>query len=487
MGDLWELAWGIIAAEDAQSVSPLIQDLWKEQVRGLCEAFQSLETVIKREFNWFHSRDFIFLCRMLRSMAVTNGQTLFDSAMLLSALRRHFQYLEPNMFPLLASHFLSECRLEAPHNDNLDARVVSSLKESLNDKLSVDADPTSAHCRYTLLVDPTDCEAGIDLLFALKLLDQSTTKVVALSDFPEDTSPTMVTAALAQVKKCIEEGGSLLLANSTPLQSALYDVINRHYSISVREGGKREAFANIPIGALSSLVRIHESFRLIVHIPASCLSKTPMPFLNRLEKYTLSVRDALAQRIIDVSLNPPLSLRSIHKPEHRERLILELKAGVEDFVAFVGGSSSFYGMAATETIPALVLRALEDCCTSANVEFTPRLSVLAAIKLARKKSEDNLTDMIYDDPHVLAGSSMGSDRFTTASASSDNVVNLVTESNDCRTEITENIKYRDDDRDYEVHSSSRMQRQDSGQKGNLELELIKLASYLYHFHYSCLY
>ena len=65
MEDLWELAWGIIAAEEAFSASPQILPLWKKQVRGLCEAFQSIGTVIVRN-NWFHSRDFIFLCRLLR-------------------------------------------------------------------------------------------------------------------------------------------------------------------------------------------------------------------------------------------------------------------------------------------------------------------------------------------------------------------------------------------------------------------------------------
>ena len=379
MEDLWELAWGIIAAEDAFSASPQILPLWKKQVRGLCEAFQSIGTVIVRN-NWFHSRDFIFLCRLLR-IKVTNKGTPFDAIMLLSALRRHFQTSEPDMFPSLAKHFLEKCSLEAPAGDKLTAQVVTSLRESLSDSLIDGSDPTSAHCRYTLVVDPTDCEAAVDLMFSLKLLDQSLTVVVSLSNFPEDASPTMTTAALAQIMKCIEEGKTLLLVNSAPLQSALYDVINRHYSISVKEDGRREAYANIPLGSFSSLIRVHKSFRLIVHIPTSHLCKTPMPFLNRLEKYTLSVRDALAQRVQEVSQNPPLCLRSMSKADHRQRVFWEMEEGVNDFVAFAGGSTSFYGMSPTETVPALILRALEDACQSSNTDFEPRPSVLAAIAL----------------------------------------------------------------------------------------------------------
>ena len=396
MEDLWELAWGIIAGEDFWIEHPQMQS----QVRGLCEAFQSIGKIIVRD-NWFHSRDFIFLCRLLRVKA---GDRIFDSSMLLSALRRHFQPLEPTLFPALASHFLDKCGLKIPPGDGLEALVLASLRESLTDTLEEGSDPTSAHCRYTLVVDPTDCEAAVDLMFALKLLDQRTTKVVSLSDFPEDSSPTMTTAVLAQVMGCIEEGETLLLVNSGPLQSALYDVINRHYAVSVRDDGRREAFANIPLGSFSSLIRVHASFRLIVHVPASQLPRTPMPFLNRLEKYTLSVRDALAQRVLEVSLKPPSCLKSISKPEHRQRFFMEIEAGVNDFVAFCGGSTSFYGMSGTETVPALVLRALEDACVSTSTDFEPRHSVLAAMLLSdtvRKEFEG--TALWHDSDESCSG------------------------------------------------------------------------------------
>lgn len=384
MTDLWELAWGMIAAEDAEVESEHMEAMRKAQVGGLCVAFQSIESVVPKD-NWFHSRDFIYLCRLLRVMAAKDKQALFDSAMLVECLRRHFQPLDPSVFPAIASHFLAKCSLERPLGDDLDARVVQSLRSSLGDGLAMGSDPTSAHCRYTLVVDPTDCEAAVDLLFALKLLDQTSAKIVSLSDFPEDASPTMTTAALAQVKKCIEDGETLLLVNSAPLQSALYDVINRHYAVSVRDDGTTDAFANIPLGSFSSLVRVHESFRLIVHVPLSQLPKTPMPFLNRFEKFTLSVRDALAQRVFDVSHAPPDSLLSIAKPEHRQKLFRVLEDGVNDFVAFAGGSSSFYGMSNTETVPALVLRALEDAFACTDGEFEPRPSIIAGLRLLEKE------------------------------------------------------------------------------------------------------
>jgi hypothetical protein len=256
----------------------------------------------------------------------------------------------------------------------------------LSDTLSDHSDPTTAHCRYTMVIDPTDSEAAVDLLFALKLLDQNNTNVVALSDFPEDATPTKRTAVLAQIKKSIENGDCLLLMNSAPLHSALYDVINRHYAISVEQDGitgevRKVAFAQISLGSFSRYVRVHPNFRLIVHVPESKLCFTPMPFLNRMEKYYLSVRDALAQRIMDVSQNPPSCLRSVATPELRKALFEALIRGVEHFVDFVGGNSSFYGMSRKETVPTLVLRALESACNDPEqgTVFEPRMSVLSSM------------------------------------------------------------------------------------------------------------
>ena len=65
-----------------------------------------------------------------------------------------------------------------------------------------------------------------DLLFQLKLLNRSTTKVLSLSDFPEDLTPTRQTDILAQLKEAIEKGDTVLLINSEPLQAPLVILIN---------------------------------------------------------------------------------------------------------------------------------------------------------------------------------------------------------------------------------------------------------------------
>lgn len=352
-------------------------------IAGLCNAFFTLNEVVLRN-NWFHSRDFVFLCRYLRLQASLHPATapLFSAAMLLQGLRRHFQTVRADQFPLLAQHFLLHCGLLDDDVDDLDAHVVESLRDSLRDNVDIAADATAAHCRYTLIVDPTDSECAIDLLRAMQLVSA---RVEALSDFPDDATPTRQTAVLASIKQAIEAGDCILLKNSAPLQSALYDVINRHYAMSTYEDPNnpgvviREAFANISLGSFSRYVKVHPNFRLIVHIPESQLPMTPLPFLNRLEKYPLSVRDALTQQINHIALHPPACLRTIRSEELRRSLINALKTGVDDFVAFAGGSSAFYGFPPSEAIPAIILRCLTEEALSSSSGFQIPPSTLSLI------------------------------------------------------------------------------------------------------------
>lgn len=386
--DLFQLAEGLLVDEDDRMrVAQTVQKAWLQQINGLCRAYFSIGEVIKRN-NWFHSRDFVYLCRFLRrilSQRPPVSSLLLDHWMLLAALRRHFQPVEPSQFPALALHFLEHCGFRDISNLDVSARVVDSLKESLNDSVDEDTDVTAAHCRYTMVIDPTDSEAAIDLLFAMKLLDHNFTKVVTLSDFPDDATPTRQTAVLAQIKHAIETGACLLLKNSAPLQSALYDVINRHYAISVRadpliEGRVvREAYASIAMGSFSRFVKVHPNFRLVVHLPQSQLSTTPLPFLNRMEKFPFSVRNALAQRVLEIAIHPPACLASVSSAEHRVALFSAIESGVEDFVRFAGDSSAFYGFPPAEAVPALLLRSLADAETDASPHFDPRPSILSII------------------------------------------------------------------------------------------------------------
>ena len=374
-------------------------------MEGLGKAFYTINSVILGS-NWFHSRDFVYMCRMLRRLIQTSmpSNALFDADMLLSVLRRHFQPLDSTDFPAIARHFLKCCNLLDQSDTgtiDLSARVVESLRLSVEDSLDEHANPTEAHCRYTLVIDPTDSEASIDLLFAMKFLDAAQTKVVELSDFPDDSTTTQRTAVLAQIKKVIETGGCLLLKNSAPLQSALYDVINRHYAISVREEARsdesepkkiiRDAYAVIALGSFSRYVRVHPSFRLVIHVPRSQLYLTPLPFLNRLEKYPFSISDALQMRINEIALRPPNCLQGLGRPQLVIEFFKALRAGVDHFVEFLGGSHTLYGHSPHETVSALILSSIGEEALSISSEYQPQQSALSLVYTMFRAADNAIT------------------------------------------------------------------------------------------------
>jgi hypothetical protein len=369
-----------------------IVESWHDSIKGLCEAYFTLGSVITRD-NWFHSRDLVFLMRYLRR-AIGNtppAASLFSAELLISGLRRNFQNVDASQFPRLAKHVHEKCVFRDISPALLTAQSILSLRESLNDEVDEDSDASTTHCRYTLVVDPTDSETAIDLLFSMNLLDQQTTTVVTINDFPEDALPTKQILVLAQIKSAIEKGDCLLLKNSSVLQSALYDVINRHYAISVNTDSadqkvSREAYANISLGSFSRYVKVHPKSRLIVHIPESQLCVTPLPFLNRFEKFSLSIRDALSERITHLCTNPPNCFKVISTPDLRRSFLRCIESGMLDFVEYLGGSSSFYGLS-IEAVSATLLQSLSDENLTSLVSFGPIAHPLSEILRAIKQNQ----------------------------------------------------------------------------------------------------
>jgi hypothetical protein len=369
--DLFELAWGILVEDDDKNAPTVFVEMWKRQIEGLCQAFINIKDVVPRN-NWFHSRDFVFLCRFLRKLIIQSPaiNVRFDSQMLLKGLRRHFQTLDPSQFTFLSGHFLDFCfgHLNLSWDEcDLSSQTLQSIKDSLTDTLQ-DLNPTLAHCGHTLIIDPTESEAATDLLYSswrsLRMLDPNKTHVVRVADFIDDSSPTKISDILSRVKHAIQTSETLVLTCSDLLQSALYDVINRHHlvEVSVDETTKeliRNAYAQISLGSNSRKVRVHPEFRLVVLVSLSQLAKTPLPFLNRFEKYYLSVEDALEQQIELAAEEPPASLRSIATSALRRKFLKELSLGLNHFVDYVGGQSSSFGIS-KDTTSAIVLHTLQD-------------------------------------------------------------------------------------------------------------------------------
>ncbi len=72
--------------------------------------------------------------------------------------------------------------------------------------------------------------------------------------------------------------------------------IDSHWSC--RQSKKYKCYANLATGSYSRPCVVHNDFKIIVHIPASSLSDNPLPFLNRFEKYPISLEQALSYKLL---------------------------------------------------------------------------------------------------------------------------------------------------------------------------------------------
>jgi hypothetical protein len=390
--DLGKLAFGLLYDNSsdvfASSGRPGSRHVSAEETRriqGLCLAFSRVNSLISDE-RGFHSRDFVYLLKSLRRSLVAKQGALkgdrrvdFDGAALLEGLRRNFQTVNPSNFSIVAKEFLFQCGLHDPswpceqddHGNTfyppadkllVSPQVLTSLKASIDDKHPEgdSADPTTAPFRHTLLIDRSNCESAIDLLFSMNILDSSETKVLTMPSSDVDQSSVDISEALRQVKNAAENGFTMLLVNGDALYSALYDLLNKYYN----SGGGNEYFCNINLGNVSSPVSVHSKFKLIVYISAEKVRTSPLPFLNRFSKFALSFHDALQDRIEFYTQpnNIPFCFTSEH-PSNIEMLFKGLVQGGEHFANFLGGYSSIYGFLRNETVPALCLKALLDACS----------------------------------------------------------------------------------------------------------------------------
>lgn len=390
--DLLALAEGCLFATDnrlltsAAATPPPSRD----RLRGLCRAFQDVQRAracwaphpprSSGSAGLFHQRDFVYLLRNLRRQmdrAAANGVAYndavpFTAEMLLSALRRNFGGISEEAFALTAGLFLRGCGFgdfAASRPEALQLQTVATLRESLSDAVEEGDDPNTSAFRHILLLDPTDVEVSVGVLFELGLLpDRASTCVVTLSEYAADSSDLQRSQAVASIKAAAELGQTVLLTNPGLIASSIFDLLNKHYLKLTTMDDQRvphtKYYANIAIGSYSRLCAVHPDFRIIVHTPLSAISRTPLPFLNRFEKFTLSCAVALEEKLSMMGGRAARVPHSLSDRCGRPTADLEFwraaLAGVEDFAAALVAPISMPGFVPFETVAAFVLRAIND-------------------------------------------------------------------------------------------------------------------------------
>ncbi|RYE84998.1 MAG: ATP-binding protein, partial [Methanosarcinales archaeon] len=421
-----------VDAHTAGNVSHRPSEALLRQIDGLCSSF--LEVPAHCDLggrpNAFQLRDFIFFLRHLRrslrlrasgdapdaeAARIALAQNSFEISgdLLLSALRRNFNAISPERFNALASLFLTNCGIDPSTCGDRYARpqggllcppeVLTSLREALSDTLEEGEDMNQCPYRHVMLIDKTDTESSLALLFDLGLLAERDVEFCHLAGFEEDGMERQSSELAARVKRAVEQGRTIILSNAQPVYSAFYDLFNQHYTVvnvastvpTAAAGAAPRAaneevvrrtqhMANIGIGALSRSCVVHPRAKVIVHVTRSQISHIPLPFLNRFEKYSLSTRHAVDERLVAfkreaLTAGVPTSLQ----PE----LFYSLLGGMEHFVNFMG-APAFYGLVPQETTAALLLRCIQD--TVATRSANPIVRSALHVRIALPSGSDDV-------------------------------------------------------------------------------------------------
>lgn len=249
----------------------------------------------------FHDRDFIYMLRELRFELQTNlvGEDVSIDTIrpesLLHALENNFNGITSQQFDKLTEIFFKTVQEKRPdfelaarkQYDNVHRDIIKILQDSMK----LESIQRRLYGRYKLIIDESDDESAVRLLFQTGIIDPNQTTVFRMSDFSDDINNELRNVEmLSTIKLCMEAGKTILMVNTGRIHGSLYDVFNQNFSI-MATGETRKIFSKVAIGSKTVDVVVNDNFQCIVHINRHEFDDIPAPFLSRFQKYSLSIID----------------------------------------------------------------------------------------------------------------------------------------------------------------------------------------------------
>ncbi|CAF5044485.1 unnamed protein product, partial [Rotaria sp. Silwood1] len=249
----------------------------------------------------FHDRDFIYMLRELRfelRTNLTNEDVVLDTIRpesLLHALENNFNGINGKQFEKLTEIFFKavqekrpdfELSLKKQQND-----VRYDIIKILQDSMKLESMQRRLYGRYKLIIDESDDESAVRLLFQTGIIDPNQTEIFRMSDFSDDINNELRNVEiLSTIKLCMETGKTILMVNTGRIHGSLYDVFNQNFSI-MATGNTRKIFSKVAIGSKTVDVVVNDNFQCIVHINRHEFNDILAPFLSRFQKFSLSIVD----------------------------------------------------------------------------------------------------------------------------------------------------------------------------------------------------
>jgi len=259
--------------------------------RSLCTAYTQL-LHDEQKFKWFGLffglRDFIYFLRAIACSCHRDILMQVSMAQLVHALERNFNGNDSEKLKDVALCLLGFI-------ESSEERILSFLRHPMNvvrEAISCDAlsSDLTEKCRFKLIIDETDDDSIMRLLCIEGSLDFSKRCLFKLSSMPEGGMLEQ-SRLISGVKYAALQGSTIVLSQTESVNESFYDLFNQNFRSLKNRDGKISLFANIAVGGISRRSLVQPSFQCIVHVRTSEIDDVPAPFLNRFEKFRLSVSD----------------------------------------------------------------------------------------------------------------------------------------------------------------------------------------------------
>jgi hypothetical protein len=177
--------------------------------------------------------------------------------------------------------------------------------------------------RHILLF--THAHSGLPILFSLNLVHREEVIILFGRSNPssQDTLDDLI-----QIRRCIQNGGILILVSASHLYESLYDILNQHYNCA-GEGPHRKYYTHLTMKGFTASFPIHPSFRCIVIEQESHMTALLPPFVNRFVTAILNYETVMSPQQRDLAIQIQASA-TIQIRGHKVNLLKILIPGFTD-------------------------------------------------------------------------------------------------------------------------------------------------------------
>ena len=187
--------------------------------------------------------------------------------------------------------------------------AVEVLRDSVNDKPRDKDDGIEYEVRYKLIIDPSEDESLVRLLFTFGVLKRENTRIYVCSDFPGDGEIQKINT-ISNIRYSTINGHTVVMTQTDDIHESFYDLFNQHFRRIDSNEGKPHYYTNIAIGPHLKPSRVHSKFQCLVVIKKSEVLHTPSPFLNRFEKYLVSYSSLIDTAFENMPPNMAIMLKN---------------------------------------------------------------------------------------------------------------------------------------------------------------------------------